>query len=395
MLDRSTIAFYICLFITALLPYISGFIPVLPTDVLGFNLAGFAWIIMFLISVFRLIRHPHRVTMPVLIWLPWILYITVHWLFDRSFFGLQSTLQYMAFPVVGMAASTFVYSDDTLLVIKRWFVFYLIVIIVGVGLFITHTSLVLAGASTAMSIVVICALLLSDYRLFKNRIALLLIIALALFPLVGVTRMGVLMLLAVLALHFAHKNKWTRIWMGILTLIVALSVFYSDAFQKKSFYSGKGDIEQFSMDNANLNTNGRSKLWQITTVNAIKRPWLGAGSRADLRLLAEYHFKVKELHNDYLTVFYDYGAIGIICLLLGFTGQFWLLYKKKAAITDAFTALFYYAALTIFISWIGFMYSDNALKYAVFYGNFHFCMIGIVYARTATGLKKIKWRNYD
>ena len=96
----------------------------------------------------------------------------------------------------------------------------------------------------------------------------------------------------------------------------------------------------------------------------------------------------QELHNDFVAVRYNSGWIGLGCLLFGFIMQFLLLYQLKDKVCDAYTAVIYYAALTIFIAWAGFMYTDNALKYSPFFGNLHFCLIGIVYSRLAEGWKE-------
>ena len=127
-------------------------------------------------------------------------------------------------------------------------------------------------------------------------------------------------------------------------------------------------------------------MWSLAERDMKDHPWLGAGSRADLKMLIRYRYKLRELHNDFIAVRYNSGWVGLGCLLFGFIVQFWSLYRLKGRIEDAYTAVVYYAALTIFIAWAGFMYTDNALKYSPFFGNLHFCLIGIVYSRLAQGV---------
>src|ERR1700744_1312342 len=115
MYNKATLAYYKWIFFTALLPYADRFIPIFPDDILGFNMSGFAWIIILLISLVRVFLHAPSIRIPGWVWLPWIAYISIQWLQDLSFLGLQSPLQYMVFPVVGMAASTFEYSDETMI----------------------------------------------------------------------------------------------------------------------------------------------------------------------------------------------------------------------------------------------------------------------------------------
>jgi len=381
MYDRSTINYYKWIFFTALLPYADRFIPIFPNDIWGFNLSGFAWIIILLVSLVRIFVHFHSITMPGWVWLPWITYISFQWIQDQSFLGLQSTLQYMVFPVVGMAASTYSYSDETMTQLRRWFTWYAGIVLISMFLALANFSDFGKGVGSVMTLVVLGAIVLSDFWLYNNRKMLVCFGLMAIIPIIAMVRMGIAMMFAIAVLHFGNRSLSMRLVIGAIVCSVGLAVFYSPSFQRKTFYSGQGDITNLSMSNGDLNTSGRSRMWSLAERDMKDHPWLGAGSRADLRMLIRYRYKLKELHNDFIAVRYNSGWLGLGCLLFGFTLQCWLLYKQKGNVEDAYTALVFYAALTIFIAWIGFMYTDNALKYSPFFGNLHFCLIGIVYSR--------------
>ena len=388
MYNKATIGYYKWIIFTALLPYADRFIPLFPDDIWGFNLSGFAWIIILIVSLVRISVHFHSITMPGWIWLPWILYISGQWLQDQSFLGLQSTLQYMVFPIVGMAASTYSYSDETMLELKRWFSRYTIMILIGMGLALINFADFRKGVGSVMTLTVLGAILLSDYWLYNNRKMLLYYSLMAAIPIITVVRTGIAVMFAVAVLHFANKSITSRILIALLICCAGIGVFYSPSFQKKTFYSGQGDLSSFSFNNEDLNTSGRARMWSLAEKGMKDHPWVGAGSRADLKMLIKYEYKLKELHNDFIAVRYNSGWIGLGCLLFGFILQFFLLYRQRNKIEDAYTAVIYYAALTVFIVWAGFMYTDNALKYSSFFGNLHFCLIGIVYSRLAEGWKE-------
>jgi hypothetical protein len=385
MYNKSTIGYYKWIFFTALLPYADRFIPFFPDGIWGFNLSGFAWIIILIVSLVRVIVHFHGITMPGWVWLPWIVYIFAQWLQDLSFLGLQSTLQYMVFPVVGMAASTYSYSDETMRKLKWWFSIYVIIVLGSMFLALADVAEFGKGVGSVMTLVVLGAILLSDYWLYNDRKMLLGFALMTLIPIMAITRTGIAMMFAVAVFHFGNRNIVSRLLITGLVCCVALAVFYSQGFQKKTFYSGQGDITSFTLSNEDLNSSGRTRMWNLAEKDMRAHPWFGAGSRADLKMLIKYRYKLKELHNDFIAVRYNSGLVGLGFLLMGFILQFWLLYQKKGKIQDAYTAVIYYAALTIFIGWIGFMYTDNALKYSPFFGNLHFCLIGIVYSRLAEG----------
>ncbi|NML37267.1 O-antigen ligase family protein [Chitinophaga sp. G-6-1-13] len=381
MNNNSPLTYYRWIFITAVIPYVIGMQSFIPAQIMGLNWGGFSWTIILLVGVIRISLHPGAVTMPVWVWLPWFIYITVQWFFDRSFYGLQATLQYMVFPVTGVAASTYIYTDEVLLKLKKWMSVFMLFIFLMMGLFVAKISASSMGSSTIMTLVIFGALLLSDFWVYRNRKSAWLFSVILLFPLLTVSRMGILMMLVIAAFHFANRTAANRLLIGMVALCTGLMVFFSASFQKKTFFSGKGDLEQLSADNGNFNTNGRSKIWSLAEKGISDHPWWGSGSRADLWMLMDNNYKLKELHNDYIAVLYNSGRVGLCCLLFGFLMQFWLLYRCRQDVTDAYTAVIYYAALTVFLSWIGFMFTDNALKYATYFGNFHFCLIGIAFAR--------------
>jgi O-antigen ligase len=287
----------------------------------------------------------------------------------------------MVFPVVGMAASTFTYSDETMVQLRRWFGWYAGMVVGAMLLALANFGEFSKGVGSVMTLVVLGALLLSDFWLYNNRRMLLYFSVMAAIPVIAIIRMGIAMMFVVAIFHFGNKSVVIRALIGGIICCVGIAVFYSPGFQRKTFYSGQGDLSGFSLKNEDLNTSGRARMWRLAERGMKDHPWLGEGSRADLKMLIRYRYKLKELHNDFIAVRYNSGWIGLGCLLFGFILQFLLLYRLKDRVEDAYTAMIYYAALTIFIAWVGFMYTDNALKYSPFFGNLHFCLIAIVYSR--------------
>jgi hypothetical protein len=382
-MEQKTLNYFRILFLTAALPYFV-IVPFIPYTIAGFNLTGWGWVIVFLFSLFYLVITPQK-TFPVSIWLPWILYLVIYLICDFSFYGFQLSLQYIVSILVGWIASGLVYTSNVLITITKWFKYLIIFLVIFSLQFYIRTygiKDISYGASLVMTIVLAATLVITDYFLRNNITALRNYLFLSVIPFIQVTRMGMLMIIAVASLHFANRRIGTKIGMVILTLIIGLSVFYSDSFQKKSFYSGSGNISDLVNyhENNDFNANGRTYLYNLVQAGIAEKPVWGHGPRADLILLKRAGSKLTEVHNDYLAVRYNYGVVGLVLLFVGITLQFFDLLKIAKKSQNYYFQVAVLTSLTLFIPLFGFMYSDNILKYSLQFGNFHFALTGIAYA---------------
>ena len=195
-------------------------------------------------------------------------------------------------------------------------------------------------------------------------------------------RMGIAMMFAIAPLHFANRKIQTKVIMGIIVIIMSIAVFFSSGFQKKTFFSGSGEITDVIgyEANDNFDTSGRNTIHSYI-INGIKdKPFFGHGPRADLQLLEKSGFLIKEVHNDYLSVQYNYGKVGLGILLFCFMLQFLHLFRRRNLNKTIIFRIAIFSSLTLFIPMLGFMYSDNVMKYAIYFGNYHFALMGISYA---------------
>jgi len=88
-----------------------------------------------------------------------------------------------------------------------------------------------------------------------------------------------------------------------------------------------------------------------------------------------------EAHNDYLSVRFNYGYVGLALLMFGFAGSFISLYKvARKHRENWYIWLISTSALTLYFAFVMFMYTDNILKYTIYFPNYFFAMIGIIYS---------------
>jgi hypothetical protein len=384
-LNNRTKIFFTALFTTTAFPYLPFLFPWIPGQIFGFNLTGWAWMIMLLFTLITIIDLKY-VEFPALTWAPWFLYILFSIIKNFSFLGLQLTLQYTLPLIIGIITSGIRYSADDLKWLFKWFMrlcisIYLLFII---GYFF-RGGYGPSVAATIMLFSVAVSLLAGLYFITKEKKYLLFLILFFLVPVIEVTRMGIAATATVFILHFANNNLRTKIIFGILGGLILLTVFNSKSFQEKTFKRGEGKINELTFDyyeNPNIKSSGRVSWRKALDPGLKAEPVWGNGPRADNEQLIKISKQRSgEAHNDYLAVRYNYGYVGLGLLVTGFVLTFISLYRiSRKFKQNEIIWLLSTSALTLFFSFLMFMYTDNILKYTIYFPNYFFAIIGIVYS---------------
>lgn len=371
--------------LTTLIPYIPFVFPFFPAQVLGFNLTGWAWMIMLLVTLLNLVRTK-SVEFPILFWLPWILYMTIYLVIDFSVLGLQLSLQY-ALPIfIGVVASGFSYEGENLNWLFRSLL-RLCIIIYAMFLFgyFFKGGYGPSAASTSMFFSVIVSVLSGMFFTTRDKRFLFYVGLLLLASILQTTRMGIAVTTVVFIIHFANRSFIGKILYGGIGVLTFILIFNSKPFQEKTFYGGQGSISDVTVnyyDNPDIRSSGRIS-WKKALEPGLKAaPVWGNGPRADNVYLTKItKMRGGEAHNDYLSVRFNYGYIGLFLLLFGFAVTFIELYRISMKYYKNFPIrLLSTSTLTLFFAFLMFMYTDNILKYTVYFPNYFFAMIGIVYS---------------
>jgi hypothetical protein len=374
------------------LPY-AGFAFNFPPERIGsYNTEGVSWVVMYVVSLYYFISSKGKSLFPVLYWIPWFVFLCVYLLVDFSFPGLQLTLQYSIPLLVALVASRFEYTIERL----NW-LFKNLYIVTGiiVGAFIYGTYFMEGetpmAAITPMFLSIVGALTIGLFYQTKKILYLILFGVLFMVPFIDVTRMGIVAMIIIFVIHFENKNFISKFFYGLLGLLAIVFVFNSKGFQKKTFYGKEGKISDISLNyydpGDRMNTSGRSVFLKYYEKGLKKSPLIGNGPRSDLYVLKGVvdGSGISEAHNDYIAVRYNYGYVGLVLLLFGFIGTFADLWLRYAREKDMYTKLIQSSVLTLTITFLIYMYSDNILKSTVFFTDIYFILIAMAYAR----LKKI------
>jgi hypothetical protein len=327
-----------------------------------------------------------RIEFPIRLWLPWIAYLVIYLIIDFSFLGLQLTLQYTLPILVGVVASGFNYYFEDLRWLSKWFIGLCVAIFVMflIGYFFKD-GYTPASAATPMILSIAISLLTSLWFFTKIKRLLLYIGIFFLAPVLDVTRMGIAATGAVFILHFANRNLRSKVLYGIIGLLVLFIIFNTKGFQEKTFIAGQGTLADLTFnyyDNPNINNNGRNSWKEALQPGLDAAPFWGNGPRSDNAYLTDITgLKAGEAHNDFLSVRHNYGYFGLILLLFGFFSTFFSIYRISLSYYDKeIMWVISTTVLTLFISFFMFMYSDNILKYTIYFPNYFFALIGVVYS---------------
>ena len=145
------------------------------------------------------------------------------------------------------------------------------------------------------------------------------------------------------------------------------------------FFSGHGTLTDLRYGNVNFRTTGRSTMWDKMIPEIQEMPLLGHGANASEPFVSRLTGGLTHPHNDWLRLLFDYGYIGTgvfgLCLLLQVLHAY-----RMAKRTVGKISILFFAAASSFISFFLFMFTDNIILYAAFFGNLHFTVLGIAYA---------------
>jgi hypothetical protein len=378
--SKTAFFYFKVLFFATYLGSIYPTIKFIPKQIFGFALSGYSWIIVLLISLYYIFFRVERSFFPWKLWLPWYFFLIAYLLIDFSSLGLQSTLQLLVPFLVGIVTASFDYTEP----VFNKFLSHTKYLLIIVFLFSTIISIILyglwgVGPATFAHISSIGAVFaISNYYQNKLSINLFYYIIALIIPVVSVTRMGVLVVLLIPILHFYKLFTFKKLIFTALIIIVGTYIFYMPEVQDKMFYSGKGNLSDLSYNNKDLNTSGRKNVNKHVQEKVKEKPLLGFGPRADYQLLHSIDSPLKELHNDYLQITYNYGKIGLFLFISILILQFFLIWGVKPQSEEV--NFIKSTILTMYIPLLLFMATDTIIKTSFSFMNFFFAIIGILYS---------------
>jgi hypothetical protein len=389
--NRQFKLFFLCLFGTTLITYINAIFVFLPETIIGFNWSGIAWITALIICLI-ILPKANKSKFPLILWIPWLAYALIYVILDFTFAGLQLTLQYLLPILMGYLAGSFRYSVNNLLWILQSLIKTTLLVFAISMYYKIFSGYSVSMSATPMFLLVLASLSVGFYFFTNKKIYLFIFGVLFLMPFLNVTRMAMLVFCLTYILHFTNKRLSSKITTLILGGGLLLLVASSKGFQEKTFNGGSGEISELNVnyyEGDNFNSNGR-KSWKLALESGLESaPLLGNGPRADAPLLGEMiGAETGEAHNDYMSIRFNYGFIGLGLLLFGFVTSFIKMFIMSQTKKEKVFQLLILTNLTLYIGFLMFMYSDNILKYTIWFPNYFFVMMGICFSLYKSGFAK-------
>ena len=115
-----------------------------------------------------------------------------------------------------------------------------------------------------------------------------------------------------------------------------------------------------ALQTGDIRSSGRILLWGALFDDLEGRYYFGAGSRNSYFLLKKEFVTIREPHNDFIRIMYDYGIIGLTLYLLALF-RIYNEIKKRSELDELEKTL----ALSIISIFLIFMLTDNAINYTI------------------------------
>ncbi len=361
---------------------------------LGFQIAGLAWVVTLVLALMILLRQAGSISFPWWIWLPWATLVIVYYSLSHYESALQRSVMLLCPLVVGLAASTYRMAAEKVAGLHLLMRFITValwgVVVLNTGLLVTGRLPATSGlAPQAMTACLMACYFVAEYAV-GNRRALRWWGVLAVIPVIALTRTAMVACAATLPASFAKLKMTKRMLFGGLILAAMLVVFYSPRVQHKMFRSGHGSIEDLSLDNPDLQTSGRTAIWDAMEARIRLKPWFGYGANSSEAFVKSLTGGLTHPHNDWLRLRYDYGYVGTgifaLCIVMQVLNLLILASRARGDVR-----ILLYAAASSFLPFVLIMFTDNIILYAAFFGNLQFALMGMGYA-AMRGTRRAKRR---
>jgi O-antigen ligase len=144
----------------------------------------------------------------------------------------------------------------------------------------------------------------------------------------------------------------------------------------------EGVVGMFSGEEAkhgDFATSGRKSMNDVLVPRLDEAYWFGHGANTTEAISLAIS-RVTHPHNDWLRIRYEYGMLGLLLFILTLLAQISHALRRLRRMRSSGASIFFYVGVGGFIPMTLFMFSDNVILYAAWFGNLQFALLGLGYA---------------
>ena len=377
-----------------------SYLPELVPGSIGSSLSFLGWAVPLLGSSLFLFRSTRPIRFPLALWAPWASYVIAYLFVAEANHALQRSVMLLTPVVVGAAFSKVRFDKGLVDTCRAWLGRFFWIFLVAAGLM---TGLLAAGklysaagfASGSITASLLAAWFAACYATEGRVRTLICWAALAAVPVLANTRTGMAAVALTLPLTFVPWPGKKRVAALAMIAISGFFVFQSARIQSKMFFSGHGSIQEAAQGvasmlagdeaaNDDFATSGRIVINQVLVPRIEEAYWFGHGANTT-EAISLAIADLPHPHNDWLRLRYEYGTVGMLAFFFTLIAQMihGLRLARRLRID---LAVFLYAGAGAFLPMALFMFSDNVILYAAWFGNLQFAMLGLGYAALTSEL---------
>ena len=156
---------------------------------------------------------------------------------------------------------------------------------------------------------------------YGRRSALVRIVAILATIVLSLSRSSIVTALLLLPLSRIRSRPRISDWVRMILVIgLAVGLFYVafTYFTPLRERFTEGDVRTVG-GAVSINVSGRDTMWSLTWHSYLESPWIGKGAGSAGKQVFEATGRLSHPHNDYLRILHDFGLVGLLLWVLGFT----------------------------------------------------------------------------
>lgn len=242
-------------------------------------------------------------------------YVLIRLVLTPSNEGLQNVAVYISFVLAIGLTCVQITPEMTLVMAKRMRYIAVIVSLLFLGTFLAGISLYGERAYALVGLIFMAVLIPYKPKTLLHKVAPFVVAAVIALSLSRTATAIALVMLIFLSVR--GKRGYRLLGSSMFAAVAAGSAYWLFNYYAPFRERFIGGDNAASIGNVELNTSGRSVLWEMTIRSAEENPSFGNGPGTASALISGAFRNISHPHNEYLRLFHDFGYAGLFLFVIG------------------------------------------------------------------------------